>query len=728
MNPDGAESVEADDLGTLLLSPDAEGVTLFGGPGSDELIGGAGNDTLKGRGGDDLLDGRAGDDDLDGGNDDDLLLGGAGADTLDGGRGDDQLDGGAGDDLIDGGVGDDAALYAGSIQDADVQIGEITTVSDLNPSDGDFGTDRLSNVEKLVFSDGVVFLDGKNNPPLPLDDEAQTDEDTALVIPAAALLVNDKDFDGDLLEIASVGNALNGTVELLASGEVRFTPAANFNGVATFDYTISDPDGAMGTATVTVQVLPVGDQILLFSALDPVHGFELWSYDGNEVKLVADIIPGTNSSAPSDFLKFGDSVIFRGNSPSSGTVSYIWNSNTNEVSLLSDLFPGLSAVGPSYIVFEGDLYFDATGEDAEGNPVGSEIFRIDGETGELSLVVDLNTDPLVATQASHFTEIAGELFFFAHTTPGSPQVSLFKLNDARDGAIEIGEAISAGGNIVLPGADEQTLTAFGGQVFFAGFEFGVGNGIFALDLETGGFEQIFDGSASDGAIFVVGEKLYFRSNDGLQFYDTTTGTSGFIVDLFPELSAVQTNAGVIEFNGDLYFDGNMLIDGVSTGFELLKIDGTTGGLELVADLSVSNGLPFHFTTTDDSLFFEARNSDNELGLYRLDGSTGEVSLVSQTGFHVEGDATEFEDAFVFGGFDPETGRLTLFLEDGDGPERLDQTEFDFGGPGFPHQVREFFIFEPDDGAAPAAGFDEQDPAMMMLGTGGDGFWGDGDIF
>ncbi|MCQ4349123.1 cadherin-like domain-containing protein [Pseudomonas stutzeri] len=43
------------------------------------------------------------------------------------------------------------------------------------------------------------------------------------------------------------------------TGTVTFTPDADFNGVATFSYTVTDGNLVSNTATVTVNVAPVND-------------------------------------------------------------------------------------------------------------------------------------------------------------------------------------------------------------------------------------------------------------------------------------------------------------------------------------------------------------------------------------------------------------------------------------------------------------------------------------
>jgi VCBS repeat-containing protein len=85
-----------------------------------------------------------------------------------------------------------------------------------------------------------------------------TAEDNALTINASTLLKNDSDVDGDTLSVTSVQNATHGSVTL-NNGVITFTPDANYNGDATFQYSISDGKGGTANATVTLYVTPVND-------------------------------------------------------------------------------------------------------------------------------------------------------------------------------------------------------------------------------------------------------------------------------------------------------------------------------------------------------------------------------------------------------------------------------------------------------------------------------------
>ncbi|RMH45258.1 MAG: tandem-95 repeat protein [Deltaproteobacteria bacterium] len=123
--------------------------------------------------------------------------------------------------------------------------------------DPDFSGDDSFAVQ---VSDGensiVVMVDVTVTPvadaPAANDDTFAGREDTDQLIPVVALLANDSDADGDTLTVTSVANVQHGTASL-EDDFVAFSPAANFVGDATFDYTVSDGDET-ATATVTVRV------------------------------------------------------------------------------------------------------------------------------------------------------------------------------------------------------------------------------------------------------------------------------------------------------------------------------------------------------------------------------------------------------------------------------------------------------------------------------------------
>lgn len=110
----------------------------------------------------------------------------------------------------------------------------------------------------VTWATAAIALAAVNDAPVLGGDSFGTAEDTPLLIPVGNLLANDSDVEGNPLTVSSVGNAVGGTVSI-AGGNVTFTPAANFNGTASFDYTVSDGQGGVTTQTATVAVSAVND-------------------------------------------------------------------------------------------------------------------------------------------------------------------------------------------------------------------------------------------------------------------------------------------------------------------------------------------------------------------------------------------------------------------------------------------------------------------------------------
>jgi VCBS repeat-containing protein len=117
------------------------------------------------------------------------------------------------------------------------------TVSDGN---GGFDTATLT-----------ITIDGVNDEPTAEDDAYSAQQNTTLVVDGPGVLANDSDPDAsDVLVVDSYDGTsqAGGTVVMNADGSFSYEPAADFAGIDTFTYTISDGNGGYDTATVTVTV------------------------------------------------------------------------------------------------------------------------------------------------------------------------------------------------------------------------------------------------------------------------------------------------------------------------------------------------------------------------------------------------------------------------------------------------------------------------------------------
>ncbi len=139
-----------------------------------------------------------------------------------------------------------------------IENGQIT----YTPNPGFVGTD----IFPYTISDGrggtataFVTVTVTNTPPVAVGDNSSTSVNNPVSIP---VLNNDRDPDGDPLNITGAGTPSNGTVRIDDGGtpndptddRIVYTPNPGFIGTDTFPYTISDGRGGTSTAFVTVTI------------------------------------------------------------------------------------------------------------------------------------------------------------------------------------------------------------------------------------------------------------------------------------------------------------------------------------------------------------------------------------------------------------------------------------------------------------------------------------------
>ncbi len=126
------------------------------------------------------------------------------------------------------------------------------------------GTDTFSyRANDGVANSGVAIVSitvlPVNYPPVARNDQYSTPEDTALVVLAPGVLVNDTDSDNDALSAILATGPSNGVLTLNSNGGFSYTPNTNFNGVDSFTYRASDGITNSQLATVTITVVGTND-------------------------------------------------------------------------------------------------------------------------------------------------------------------------------------------------------------------------------------------------------------------------------------------------------------------------------------------------------------------------------------------------------------------------------------------------------------------------------------
>ncbi|UOA27497.1 Hint domain-containing protein [Pseudosulfitobacter sp. DSM 107133] len=152
--------------------------------------------------------------------------------------------------------GDTLTVTSATVPAAQGTVEVVDNQVVFTPTDGFVGDATVS----YVVQDGnggedtgeaVVTVNNVNSGPDAVDDAAATFEATPVLIDAVA---NDTDPDGDALTIVSVSVPAEQGSAAIQDNRVLFTPAADFEGVATISYTVEDPDGETDTADIQVTV------------------------------------------------------------------------------------------------------------------------------------------------------------------------------------------------------------------------------------------------------------------------------------------------------------------------------------------------------------------------------------------------------------------------------------------------------------------------------------------
>ncbi len=338
----------------------------FGGAGNDHITVGDGNDIAYGGEGNDIIVGGSGqgNDYYDGGLGNDTvvyssasnaifvnlengsafgdeidsdrlislenIISGNGDDYLTGDEEDNQITGAGGDDRIDGKLGNDVAIYSGTRTDYEITSlsGNRVRITDLRQDSPD-GTDEVSNVEIFSFADGTFTSDAlfsANNKPIIISDDLQTNEDESLTFTKEELLLNDSDPDGDAISFVSAQSSENGQLIENSDGTFTFIPDQDFNGTASFIYTITDGNGIEVSSTVNVEVAAVNDAPVVQTPIEDQNSAEdlpvsivvpetLFSdVDGDTLTLTATL---ADASPLPDWLSFNsDTKTFTGTPPS----------------------------------------------------------------------------------------------------------------------------------------------------------------------------------------------------------------------------------------------------------------------------------------------------------------------------------------------------------------------------------------------------------------------------
>jgi Ca2+-binding RTX toxin-like protein len=113
---------------------------------------------------------------------------------------------------------------------------------------------------RVIERDIKITLREVNDAPIVLGESIISSEDVPLLISCSALLANDSDIENDSLTIIGIGRIGYGRAELLANGQIHYTPPSDQYGITdTVEYIVQDSRGATAVGKISIKLNPVDD-------------------------------------------------------------------------------------------------------------------------------------------------------------------------------------------------------------------------------------------------------------------------------------------------------------------------------------------------------------------------------------------------------------------------------------------------------------------------------------
>jgi large repetitive protein len=476
----------------------------------------------------------------------------------------------------------------------------------------------------------TITVNGTNDAPVGVADTLSATEDVAVTYSAAALLANDTDIDTShsALHITSVANGTGGTVVLNADGSVIFTPTADFNGPATFAYSVSDGmTNSVAMGNVTVNVAAVND-----APVNTVPG--ALSTNQNTAKpitglAVNDVDAGTGQITTSLSVAHGTLT-----AAAAGGANVTGN-GTGVVTIAGTLSQvnATLAAAISYMPVSGFA----------GNDTLTMLTSDNGNNGAGGPQSDMDTVAISVTASNH-SPLAGNdmIVVSSHTTGITIPLAALLANDTDSD----GDALS----IINVGNPSSSV--------LSGLDISGGNVIF--NTGNGDTPQSFSYTLSDGTVTSTGTVA-------VNFIDTKNGVGQPDSVNLSNIQYTGYAASYVDLQGgnDTAIGGGMALDAFigGNGNDLLVggsgSDTLTGGSG--ADVFRFNTALNSATNVDTIPDFEANGTDHiQLSASIFASLSGSILASANFAANVGGNAVDGNDYILY---DTSTGNLYY---DGDG--------------------------------------------------------------
>ncbi len=376
------------------------------------------------------------------------------------------------------------------------------------------------------------------------------------------------------------------------------------------------------------QSVKVNDSTFYLYYNSPYTGYELWKSNGTPTgtKLVKDIVPGSGSSSPFDFIVAGGIVYFRAQTPEHGVELWKTDGTEEGTVMVMDINPGTAHASVDLLIeYNNEIYFRATnGVD------GPELWKSDGTLAGTVMVADLCSGSC-GTSIDFPTINNGILYFRSQTS--AQGYELWRTDGTLVGTYIVRDIVPGPGS-----SDPRGLISYHNELYFLANDGISGDELWKSDGTLAGTNLLVDINPGSASSFPYYFTIY---NDTLFFTATTPGTGNelwksdgtalgttLVVDINP--GAAHSSINWLKGTSlGLFLNANT----IATGMELWKSNGTAASTVLVKDISLgTNGTSFNssFYEVNGVVIFSAENNSApyyETEVWRSDGTPAGTYLL-----------------------------------------------------------------------------------------------------
>jgi VCBS repeat-containing protein len=386
--------------------------------------------------------------------------------------------------------GDTLSVASASASNGSVSINVDGTL-EYTPNANFNGTDTIS----YEIADGnggtstasvTVTVNAVNDGPVAADDTASTNEDTAVTID---VLSNDSDIDGDTLSVSSA-SAANGSVTINVDGTLEYIPNATFNGTDTISYEVSDGNGGVDTASVTVVVNAINDAPIAVNDSVSTDEDTAVTIDvlGNDSDVDGDALSVISASATNGLVSINVD----------GTLEYTPNANFNGTDTISyEISDGNGATDTASVTVTVNAVNDGpvAADDAISTDSDTAI-TIDVLSNDSDIEGDsLNVTSATAGNGTVSINVDGSLNYTANADFVGTDTISYEITDGNGGTAAASVIVTVSAGNVDPVASDESVTFDEDQV--------ISINVLANDRDVDGDPlTVSSASAENGAVVI----------------------------------------------------------------------------------------------------------------------------------------------------------------------------------------------------------------------------------